>query len=84
MTTETALPITEQENPRSKNLSSQSTAEIVALMNDEDATVAAAVKLVLGDVVKAVDETVARLAKGWPAFLYGHGNFRTIGCARRV
>ena len=55
MKTETALPITEQENPRSKDLSSQSTAEIVALMNNEDATVAAAVKLVLGDVVKAVD-----------------------------
>jgi hypothetical protein len=35
-----------------KNLSSQSTAEIVALMNDEDALVAAAVKRVLGDVVK--------------------------------
>ncbi len=45
MTTETALPITEQENPRSQNLSSQSTAEIVALMNEEDALVAGAVKL---------------------------------------
>src|SRR5215213_6473393 len=53
MTTETALPITEQENPRSQNLSSQSTAEIVALMNEEDATVASAVKLVLAEGVKA-------------------------------
>ena len=33
--TDTALPITEQENPRSQHLSSQSTAEIVALMNDD-------------------------------------------------
>ena len=63
MTENTALPITEQENPRSQHLSSQSTAEIVALMNDEDATVADAVQRVLGEVVKAVDETVARLRR---------------------
>jgi len=79
MTTETALPITEQENPRSKDLSSQSTAEIVALMNDEDATVAAAVKLVLGDVVKAVDETVARLSKGGRLFYTGTGTSGRLG-----
>jgi N-acetylmuramic acid 6-phosphate etherase len=79
MKTETALPITEQENPRSKNLSSQSTAEIVALMNDEDATVAAAVKHVLGDVVKAVDEIVARLAKGGRLFYTGTGTSGRLG-----
>jgi N-acetylmuramic acid 6-phosphate etherase len=79
MTTETALPITEQENPRSKDLSSQSTAEIVALMNDEDATVAAAVKRVLGDVVKAVDETVARLSKGGRLFYTGTGTSGRLG-----
>ena len=79
MTTETALPITEQENPRSKDLSSQSTAEIVALMNDEDATVAAAVQRVLGDVVKAVDETAARLAKGGRLFYTGTGTSGRLG-----
>src|SRR4026208_1634523 len=79
MTTETALPITEQENPRSKDLSSQSTAEIVALMNDEDATVAAAVKRVLGEIVKAVDETVARLAKGGRLFYTGTGTSGRLG-----
>ncbi len=77
--TETALPITEQENPRSQNLSSQLTAEIVALMNEEDATVAGAVKLVLGDVVKAVDETVARLAKGGRLFYTGTGTSGRLG-----
>ncbi|HXS02686.1 MAG TPA: hypothetical protein VN724_19095, partial [Pyrinomonadaceae bacterium] len=71
MSTETALPITEQENPRSKDLSSQSTAEIVALMNDEDALVAAAVQRVLGEIVRAVDETVARLSKGGRLFYTG-------------
>jgi len=79
MKTETALPITEQENPRSKDLSSQSTAEIVALMNDEDATVAAAVKNVLGDVVKAVDEIVARLSKGGRLFYTGTGTSGRLG-----
>lgn len=79
MTTQTALPITEQENPRSKDLSSQSTAEIVALMNDEDATVAAAVQRVLGDVVKAVDETVAKLAKGGRLFYTGTGTSGRLG-----
>ena len=79
MKTETALPITEQENPRSKDLSSQSTAEIVALMNDEDATVAAAVKRVLGDVVKAVDEIVARLSKGGRLFYTGTGTSGRLG-----
>ena len=79
MTTETALPITEQENPRSKDLSSQSTAEIVALMNEEDATVAAAVKRVLADVVKAVDETVARLEQGGRLFYTGTGTSGRLG-----
>jgi len=79
MTTETALPITEQENPRSKDLSSQSTAEIVALMNDEDATVAAAVERVLDDVVKAIDETVARLSKGGRLFYTGTGTSGRLG-----
>jgi N-acetylmuramic acid 6-phosphate etherase len=79
MRTETALPITEQENPRSKDLSSQSTAEIVALMNEEDATVAAAVQRVLGDVVKAIDETVARLGKGGRLFYTGTGTSGRLG-----
>jgi N-acetylmuramic acid 6-phosphate etherase len=81
MTTETgvALPITEQENPRSQNLSSLSTAEIVALMNEEDALVATAVKRVLGDVVKAVDETVARLGKGGRLFYIGTGTSGRLG-----
>jgi N-acetylmuramic acid 6-phosphate etherase len=79
MTTQSALPITEQENPRSKDLSSQSTAEIVSLMNDEDATVAAAVKRVLDDVVKAVDEIVARLSKGGRLFYTGTGTSGRLG-----
>ena len=81
MSTETgaALPITEQENPRSKNLSSLPAREIVALMNAEDATVAAAVERVLDEVAKAVDETVARLRKGGRLFYVGTGTSGRLG-----
>jgi len=81
MSTETgaALPITEQENPRSKNLSSQSAREIVALMNAEDATVAAAVERVLDDVANAVEETVARLRAGGRLFYVGTGTSGRLG-----
>ena len=81
MSTETgaALPITEQENPRTKHLSSQSAREIVALMNAEDATVAATVERVLDDVAKAVDETVARLRKGGRLFYVGTGTSGRLG-----
>ncbi|HSK63208.1 MAG TPA: N-acetylmuramic acid 6-phosphate etherase [Pyrinomonadaceae bacterium] len=81
MSTETgvSLPITEQENPRSQNLSSQSTREIVALMNAEDATVAAAVQLVLDDVAQAVDETAARLSKGGKLYYVGTGTSGRLG-----
>ena len=81
MSTETgvSLPITEQDNPRSANLSSQSAAEIVALMNAEDATVAAAVQQVLGDVAAAVDAIVERLRKGGRLFYIGTGTSGRLG-----
>jgi N-acetylmuramic acid 6-phosphate etherase len=74
-----SLPITEQENPRSRNLSSQSSREIVALMNAEDATVAAAVQLVLDDVAKAVDATAARLSAGGKLYYAGTGTSGRLG-----
>src|SRR5215208_6633848 len=81
MTTETSvpLPVTEQENPRSQNLSSLSAAEIVALMNEEDATVAAAVKSVLEEVAKAVDEIVERVKNGGRLFYIGTGTSGRLG-----
>ena len=74
-----SLPITEQENPRSANLSSQSAAEIVALMNAEDATVAAAVQQVLGEVATAVDAIVERLQNGGRLFYIGTGTSGRLG-----
>lgn len=74
-----SLPITEQDNPRSANLSSQSAAEIVALMNEEDATVAAAVREVLGDVAAAVEAIVERLRNGGRLFYIGTGTSGRLG-----
>src|ERR1044072_6053489 len=73
------LPITEQENPRSQKLSSQSSREIVELMNEEDTTVAAAVRLVLDEVAKAVDETAARLSAGGKLYYVGTGTSGRLG-----
>ena len=66
MTSDTrdSLPVTEQENPRTKDLSSATTAQIVSLMNEEDALVAPAVSRVLGEVAKAVEGIVKRLETG--------------------
>jgi N-acetylmuramic acid 6-phosphate etherase len=81
MTTETggSLPITEQDNPRSEHLSSLSTIEIVELMNAEDATVAAAVQSVLGDVANAIDAIVERLKNGGRLFYIGTGTSGRLG-----
>ena len=48
-------------------------------MNAEDATVAAAVQLVLDDVAKAVDETAARLSAGGRLFYVGTGTSGRLG-----
>jgi len=74
-----SLPVTEQENPRSQNLSSLSTSEIVSLMNTEDALVASAVGVVLDDVAQAVDQIVVRLCSGGRLFYIGTGTSGRLG-----
>jgi N-acetylmuramic acid 6-phosphate etherase len=74
-----SLPVTEQENPRSQNLSSLPTADIVALMNEEDASVAIAVGRVLDSVARAVDHIVARLNSGGRLFYIGTGTSGRLG-----
>jgi N-acetylmuramic acid 6-phosphate etherase len=74
-----SLPVTEQSNPRSQNLSSMSTREIVGLMNEEDALVAEAVARVLDHVVMAVDQIVARLNSGGRLFYIGTGTSGRLG-----
>lgn len=81
MNTETGdpLPITEQENPRSQHLSSLPTAEIIRLMNEEDALVAEAVGKVLGAIETAVEQIVVRLGNGGRLFYIGTGTSGRLG-----
>jgi N-acetylmuramic acid 6-phosphate etherase len=73
------LPLTEQENPRSADLSTRTTADIVTLINDEDHVVAAAVKRELPSVVAVVDGVVERLRAGGRLFYIGTGTSGRLG-----
>ncbi len=73
------LPITEQENLKTSNLSSLSAREIIGLMNNEDMLVAPSVNLVLSEVERAVEEIVARLQKGGRLFYIGTGTSGRLG-----
>ena len=73
------FPITEEENPRTTNLSSLSSFEIVSLMNGEDEGVAIAVRAVLPDVARAVDGIVEGLRAGGRLFYIGTGTSGRLG-----
>src|SRR5947207_2085627 len=73
------IPVTEQENPRTRELSGLPTAEVLRLMNEEDAGVALAVGRVLADVERAVDAIVERLRKGGRLFYVGTGTSGRLG-----
>src|SRR5438034_1602999 len=73
------FPVTEEENPRTTNLSSQSSLEIVSVMNSEDEGVAIAVRAVLPDVARAVDGIVERLRAGGRLFYIGTGTSGRLG-----
>src|SRR5919107_3830322 len=75
----TELPLTEQENPRTRGLSELPTEDIVRLMNEEDARVAGAVRLVLPDVARVVDAIVERLRAGGRLFYVGTGTSGRLG-----
>ena len=73
------LPITEQENPNTLNLSELPLADIGRLMNKEDSLVAPAVHLVLPSVEKATAGIVRRLSKGGRLFYIGTGTSGRLG-----
>src|SRR5260221_3943507 len=73
------FPITEEENPRTTNLSSMSSLEIVSLMNGEDAGIAVAVHEILPGVARAVDGIVGRLRTGGRLFYIGTGTSGRLG-----
>lgn len=73
------LPITEQENLKTTNLSSSPVREIIRLMNDEDALVAPAISLVLPEIERAIEGIVARIRAGGRLFYIGTGTSGRLG-----
>ena len=73
------LPITEQENPNTANLSSLQLPEILRLVNDEDAHVASAIRRVLPEIAQAVEGIVSKLRNGGRLFYIGTGTSGRLG-----
>ncbi|NOZ71786.1 MAG: N-acetylmuramic acid 6-phosphate etherase [Chloroflexi bacterium] len=79
MTHSSPVPITEAVNPRTVNIDSLSTQEIVALINREDARVAPAIEKVLPQIAQAVDMIVGRLRQGGRLLYFGAGTSGRLG-----
>ncbi len=73
------LPITEQENLKTANLSSLPLREIVRLMNEEDEMVAPAIRSVLPAVEQAVEGIASKLREGGRLFYIGTGTSGRLG-----
>jgi N-acetylmuramic acid 6-phosphate etherase len=71
--------ITEQANPKTKDIDRRSTLEIITLINEEDKTVAEAVSRVLDRIAEAVDRIAERLAAGGHLFYAGTGTSGRLG-----
>lgn len=73
------LPITEQENERSRNLDTLSIGDTLALINDEDDGVPAAVRRELPSIIRAVEGVVDRLRQGGRLIYVGTGTSGRLG-----
>jgi N-acetylmuramic acid 6-phosphate etherase len=78
-TTDTGLPTTERVNPRTENLDRLPTAEMLARINDEDATVPAAVQTQLPQIARVVDAAAAALRRGGRLIYVGAGTSGRLG-----
>jgi N-acetylmuramic acid 6-phosphate etherase len=72
-------PLTEETNPKTRDIDRCSTLEIVSLINDEDKSVAAAVSRVLDRVAEAVDLIVERIKSGGQLVYVGTGTSGRLG-----
>ncbi len=75
----TDLPRTERRNPKASGLGTMSAAEIVALMNDEDATVAGAVRAALPDIARAAEAIATAFSRGGRLRYVGAGTSGRLG-----
>ncbi len=73
-----ALP-TEARNPRSERIDELSTEAMLGVMNDEDRTVAEAVRLELPRIARAVDAIAERFEHGGRLFYLGAGTSGRLG-----
>ncbi len=73
------IPVTEQENPRTRNIDKLPTLDALCLINDEDKTVALAVEKVLPEIAQAIDGIVQRLKNGGRLFYVGTGTSGRLG-----
>jgi N-acetylmuramic acid 6-phosphate etherase len=70
---------TEARNPRSEHIDELSTLDMLTLINQEDATVAAAIAAELPTIARAVDIIVERFAEGGRLFYIGAGTSGRLG-----
>ncbi|MEO6803050.1 MAG: N-acetylmuramic acid 6-phosphate etherase, partial [Granulicella sp.] len=71
--------LTEARNPASTHIDELPTLDMLRLINDEDATVAAAVAAELPRIAQAVDAITARFAQGGRLFYIGAGTSGRLG-----
>jgi N-acetylmuramic acid 6-phosphate etherase len=71
--------ITESSNPQTARIDTLQPAEILALINDQDALVAPAVRAELGQIAQAVQAIVERLRTGGRLFYFGAGTSGRLG-----
>ncbi len=70
---------TEERNPRSRHIDELPTLDMLRLINEEDQSVALAVKSILPDIARAVDLIASRLADGGRLFYMGAGTSGRLG-----
>ncbi len=73
------LPITEQENERSRGLDTLTVVDTLALINDEDHGVPAAVRRELPSIARAVEGVVEKLRHGGRLIYVGTGTSGRLG-----
>jgi N-acetylmuramic acid 6-phosphate etherase len=78
-TTNLAALATEARNPRTQNIDQLPTLDMVRLINDEDAKVAAAVATVLPQIAQAIDAIAQRFQQGGRLFYTGAGTSGRLG-----
>src|SRR5687767_1747927 len=72
-------PVTEEANPKTKDIDRRSTIEIIRLISEEDKTVAESVSGQVDRVAQAVDRIVERLRSGGRLIYVGTGTSGRLG-----